>query len=216
MPGLQLKEKRSDRSPLLVDCPGCPKCEHNGGYLIHLSAGRPTKSHEYVFLLTKSERYYYDAEAIREPMAEEARIRREYEKGMVSRLPATRRDPSQQSGNKGLDANFGARHKYLERGGRNARSVWTLSTTPFAGSHFATMPPALVEKCIKAGCPKGGIVCDPFSGAGTTPLVADRLGRHGIGLDLNRDYCVLARDRIHRETPLFSNGVHPYPKEIHP
>ena len=156
---------------------------------------RCTKAHEYLFLLTKSERYYFDAEAIQES--------------------ATGRDP----GNK-------AQHKYaaayeeseseehrtkagLQRVGaretRNKRSVWSIATQPFGESHFATMPPELAETCIKAGCPPSGVVLDPFGGAGTTGLVADRLQRDAIVIELNPEYVAMARGRIERDAPLFAD-----------
>jgi len=151
---------------------------------------RPTKSHEYVFLMSKSERYYYDAEAVREP--------------------ATNRDP----GNK--------KHKYngdndwhrtkanlLDVGARefrNKRTVWTIPTAPFPEAHFATFPPALVEPCILAGCPKGGLVLDPFGGAGTTALIAERLGRETILIELNPQYAAMAERRLRDN----NNSVHMY------
>ncbi len=159
---------------------------------------RPTKSHSYVFLLTKQERYYYDAEAIRESQvvdSQEAALKRAgtygtgYDRWVDSK------------GFRG-DGGLGQNRKFNPLG-RNARSVWTIATEPTSFAHFATMPTALAERCIKAGCPKGGIVFDPFSGAGTTVLVADRLGRHGIGLELSRQYCLLAKERLSKETPLF-------------
>jgi site-specific DNA-methyltransferase (adenine-specific) len=113
---------------------------------------RPTTAHEYLFLLTKSARYWYDGEAIKEPAVTVG------------------------------DA-------------RNRRSVWTVATQPFAGAHFATFPPALIAPCILAGCPAGGTVLDPFLGAGTTALVAGRLGRHCIGIELNPAYAQMARAR---------------------
>ena len=81
-------------------------------------------------------------------------------------------------------------------GARNKRSVWTIATAPFSEAHFATFPPALPELCIKAGCPVGGTVLDPFSGAGTTALVADRLQRNAIGIDLNPEYAAMSERRI--------------------
>jgi DNA modification methylase len=87
--------------------------------------------------------------------------------------------------------------------GRNKRSVWTIATAPFPEAHFATFPPALVEPCIKAGCPAGGTVLDPFLGTGTTALVADRLGRSAIGIELNPAYAEMARQRIADDAGLF-------------
>ena len=137
---------------------------------------RPTKAHEYVFLLTKSERYFYDAQAIAEPAdtAGESRISVATSGSYISAVQNGR----QPSGN-------GVPGRLVMRGAtRNKRSVWTVSTMPYAGAHFATMPEALVEPCILAGCPLGGVVLDPFCGSGTVLAVAERLGRHGVGVDL--------------------------------
>ena len=87
---------------------------------------------------------------------------------------------------------------------RNKRSVWTVTTQPFSEAHFATFPPDLIEPCIKAGCPKGGTVLDPFFGAGTTGLVADRLGRDCIGIELNPEYAAMSERRIRGDAPLFA------------
>ena len=153
---------------------------------------RPTKAHEYVFLLTKSERYAYDADAI-------AEIDTGRNPGNVSHNGTT----AYESGDdhhrtKGGLLNIG------DREFRNARSVWTIATQPFHGSHFATMPPALAERCIKAGCPAGGTVLDPFGGAGTTGLVADRLQRNAVLIELSPVYAEMARARIQGDAPLTS------------
>jgi hypothetical protein len=89
-------------------------------------------------------------------------------------------------------------------GARNKRSVWEVTTQPFSEAHFATFPPALIEPCILAGCPVGGTVLDPFFGAGTTGLVADRLGRDCIGIELNPAYAAMAKRRIEDDAPLFA------------
>src|SRR5690606_15209527 len=88
--------------------------------------------------------------------------------------------------------------------GSNKRSVWEVATQPFSGAHFATFPPALIEPCILAGCPKGGTVLDPFGGAGTTGLVADRLGRDAILIELNPEYAALAERRIQGDAGMFA------------
>ena len=88
--------------------------------------------------------------------------------------------------------------------GANLKNVWTIATAAFSEAHFATFPPALIEPCIKAGCPKGGMVLDPFGGAGTTGLVADRLGRNAILIELNPEYAAMAEKRIRRDSPLFA------------
>lgn len=150
---------------------------------------RPTKAHEYIFLLTKSQRYYYDADAVREPA--------EY----------GRREWSNTNGNLRRAHNLAnieikkSLPSATVRGGdpasgRNRRSVWTVATAPYAGAHFATFPPALVEPCVLAGCPVGGTVLDPFNGSGTSGAVACAHGRNYIGIDLNADYIELAHERI--------------------
>ena len=139
---------------------------------------RCTKAHEYVFLLTKSDRYFYDAEAVSEA-------------AICDRMrgPAEHPDTVSTNGNGGL-----SRRAFT--GTRNRRSVWTITTKPYSGAHFAVMPPDLVEPCIKAGCPEGGTVLDPFAGSGTTLAVAAELGRNAIGCELNPEYIVLAERRI--------------------
>ena len=143
---------------------------------------RPTKAHEYLFLLAKNERYYYDASAIAEPVRAETLSHVEKYGGTlkVKHLDTSRNDA------KTLNY-FGG------NGARNKRSVWTVNTMPYAGAHFATMPEKLVEPCILAGCPLGGLVLDPFVGSGTVVAVAERLGRRGVGMDLS--YQDLAKTR---------------------
>jgi DNA modification methylase len=147
---------------------------------------RCTKAHEYIFLLSKSERYYFDSEAMKEPAICD-RIRG----------PALHRDAISTNGNGGL-----SRREPQET--RNRRSVWTVATRPYKGAHFATFPPDLIEPCVLAGCPAGGTVLDPFGGAGTTGLVADRLGRNAILCELNPEYAQLARNRIFGDALLFA------------
>jgi DNA modification methylase len=139
---------------------------------------RPTKSHEYLFLLTKAERYYYDAEAIKE-----VAVRAGAAPGGNRSVDASRNDAARDMSKPVEDA-------------RNARSVWTIATAPFAEAHFATFPPELPARCIKAGCPPGGTVLDCFGGAGTTGLVADRLQRNAILIELNPEYAAMAERRI--------------------
>jgi DNA modification methylase len=148
---------------------------------------RPTKAHEYLFLLTKSERYYYDSDAVREEAIVPA--------GRVMKFGAT--SPSGT-----MRHDIGA--SYIDNGKRNRRSVWTVATQPYSGAHFATFPPALIEPCVMAGSKKGDTVLDPFGGAGTTGLVADRLGRDAILVELNPEYAAMARTRIHSDNPLFT------------
>jgi DNA modification methylase len=150
---------------------------------------RCTRSHEYVFHLSKGRHYFHDADAI----SEEA----------VSDHPSGngfKRDAQISKGGRGQDG------QWTDVGGkRNARSVWMLGPEPFKGAHFATMPATLAERCIKAGCPAGGTVLDPFGGAGTTGLVADRLGRNAILIELNPDYAEIARKRIDAEMGFFGS-----------
>lgn len=148
---------------------------------------RPTRSHEYLFLLAKNPRYYYDADAVREPHAAGSLYR--WREGAKWEGERTRGYPS------------GSQHSMVPRQmchpkGRNRRSVWTIATRPFKGEHFATYPPELVRPCILAGCPKDGIVLDPFMGAGTTGLVAKEEQRGFIGIELSPSYLDLARKRL--------------------
>ena len=157
---------------------------------------RCTKSHEYIFLLSKSERYHFDADAIAEPFADASleRLRQD-----VANQKGSDRVPGKTNGN----MKAVARHLPVEAG-RNKRSVWTVTTQPFKEAHFATFPPALIEPCILAGAPAGGTVLDPFGGAGTTGLVADRHGRNAILIELNPEYAAIAKRRIEGDSPLFA------------
>jgi len=148
---------------------------------------RPTKAHEYLFLLTKSPTYYYDADAIAEPAVK----RVGFEGSAKGYAPDDRNDAGR--------SDYGGRIQ----GDRNRRSVWTVSTQPFRGAHFATFPPALIEPCILAGSKRGDTVLDPFGGAGTTGLVADRLGRDAILCELNPAYADMARKRIADDAGMF-------------
>lgn len=138
---------------------------------------RPTKSHEYIFLLTKSESYYYDKDAI----AEAAVCDR-------MRGPALHGDLVSTNGNSGL-----SRRAMADT--RNKRSVWTVPTVSYKGSHFATYPPDLIKPCIMAGTKNGDVVLDPFGGSGTTGQVAIELGRRAILLELNPDYAKIIQQR---------------------
>jgi DNA modification methylase len=154
---------------------------------------RCTKAHEYVFLLTKSERYFYDAEAVSEALS--------------GKPHAPGNKCSADGGHLRNDFGTDAMQRVWGASGRrNRRSVWTVTTKPYSGAHFAVMPAALVEPCIKAGCPEGGTVLDPFAGSGTTLAVAAELGRSGIGCELNPEYIELAEQRIAKskaKMPLF-------------
>lgn len=180
---------------------------------------RCTKAHEYVFLLTKSERYYFDNDGISEPIAASS-VKRLSQPTLAmqagsSRVPGktngTMKAVVRSSGNKarkpasarGVPVDTGSGTAGAVAGSvpwegstRNKRSVWTVTTRPFKGAHFAVMPSALVEPCILAGCPEGGTVLDPFAGSGTTLAVAAELGRNGVGCELNPEYIGLAERRI--------------------
>jgi DNA modification methylase len=154
---------------------------------------RPTSSYEMVFLLAKASRYFYDAEAI----AEEAERAGEMPGGGIKYSEAV---TAPGSGKQNLDR-LGLKPVGSTR---NARNVWAIATQPYSGAHFATMPPDLAERCIKAGSKPGHHVLDPFGGAGTTGLVADRLGRHATLCELNPQYASLARERITADAPLLA------------
>lgn len=171
---------------------------------------RPTRSHEYIFLLTKSARYWYDAEAIAEP-AVYVGVAGQDANGFKNPLRfAGKMAASGKQGAMGRrHAGFNERWDAAESRGecsetRNARTVWEIATAPFPEAHFATFPPELAERCIKAGCPLGGTVLDPFGGAGTTGLVADRLGRDAILIELNPEYAAMAKRRIEGDAGMFA------------
>jgi DNA modification methylase len=150
---------------------------------------RPTSAHEHVFLLTKQARYFYDAAAIAEASDYPPGSRDDVKRG---RFDGKGADPRGQEAFRAI------------RETRNARNVWTIATQPYSGAHFATMPPDLAERCIKAGSKPGDAILDPFGGAGTTGLVAHRLARSATLCELNPEYARLARERIHGDAPLLS------------
>jgi DNA modification methylase len=176
---------------------------------------RCTKAHEYIFLLSKGPRYYYDQDAILEAGADASisRLKQNLvEQAGSERVPgkingamkAVRRAVAQHKQaalGQNLGGSLGSNDEPLWR---NKRSVWEVATQPFSEAHFATYPPALIEPCIKAGCPVGGTVLDPFFGAGTTGLVADRLQRNCIGIELNPEYAEIARKRLHGDGGMFA------------
>jgi DNA modification methylase len=145
---------------------------------------RCTKAHEYMFLLAKSARYYYDAEAVAEPVTEST-VARLAQPTLASQAGSAR-VPGKTNGN--MKA-VGDTEK------RNRRSVWTVATQPYREAHFATFPKALIAPCILAGCPQGGTVLDPFGGSGTTGEVAEENGRNSILIELNPKYVELAKRR---------------------
>jgi len=149
---------------------------------------RCTKAHEYIFLMSKQARYYWDQGAVKENTDSDPDIR-------------SRASTFKKVGNVG-GHHCGA--EVLCILGRNRRSVWTVATQPFSEAHFATFPPKLIEPCILAGCPEGGTVLDPFCGSGTTGMVALRHGRRFIGIELNAEYVDMAHRRIQGDMPLFN------------
>jgi DNA modification methylase len=146
---------------------------------------RCTKSHEYVFLMSKSKKYYYDADAIKEPQADVsmARAKRGVSDDNKWTDGAAGQTPHSISQHRNNDQNRCVSET------RNKRSVWTVNTSPCKEAHFATFPKKLIEPMILAGCPKGGVVLDPFIGSGTTGMVAVSLQRKYIGIELNKEYC---------------------------
>lgn len=162
---------------------------------------RPTKAHEYLFLLAKSDRYYYDAAAIVEPLAPASAERYGYEFGGAKSIALAEANKT------GIGRRTSVIGEREAPEGRNRRTVWTVPTQPYSGAHFATFPPDLIEPCILAGCPVGGTVLDPFGGAGTTGLVADRHQRDAVLIELNPAYADIAEDRIRGDAPLFADVV---------
>jgi DNA modification methylase len=213
---------------------------------------RPTRAHEYIFLLSRSARYYYDAAAIREPLAAKTyttfgskhraqgndglgRVKSDnWGRTVGERAPKVWKTPAgwdtsvgegghgsihrderaqktertersdKQRGHARRHAGFNDRWDAMSKEqqqslGANKRDVWSLGTYAYPGAHFATFPPRLIEPCILAGCPSGGLVLDPFMGAGTTGVVARRHSRHYLGIELSERYCEMAEARIAEE-----------------
>jgi DNA modification methylase len=151
---------------------------------------RPTSAHEHVFLLTKSARYFYDSEAVKEPAKE---------------WPGHTSKKQGEFGGKGATPGTGHSAFRAITDTRNLRNVWEISSQPYPGAHFAVFPPALPERCIRAGSREGDTILDPFGGAGTTGLVADRLKRDALLIELSPDYAEQARGRIAAEAGMFAS-----------
>jgi DNA modification methylase len=145
---------------------------------------RCTKAHEYIFLLSKSPKYYFDNEAIKED-------------GVIKAGTKGAKGSKERQNQKGVNARP-PEYKIYD-GKRNKRSVWTVTTKPFKGAHFATFPMDLIEPCVLAGCPEGGTVLDPFGGSGTTGIVAVNHNRHAVLCELNQEYIDLAKKRIEEQ-----------------
>jgi DNA modification methylase len=182
---------------------------------------RCTKAHEYLFLLSKSQRYYFDQDGVREAAASSwdpdnckapdgwdtgegghgafhRQGRQAGSSGNKARKPGSERGCPEGSGSNVCGS------VPWEGSTRNRRSVWEVPTQPFSEAHFATFPPALIEPCVLAGCPAGGTVLDPFGGAGTTGLVADRLQRDAILIELNPEYAEIAQRRLGQDGGMFA------------
>jgi DNA modification methylase len=154
---------------------------------------RCTRSHEYIFLLAKSETYYYNADAIAEPLTRpgEAFRKTPAKFGGADKFTEAQKQSRLHSGNE---------YKGTPNGTRNKRDVWTIASNPFPDAHFAVFPEDLVRPCILAGCPAGCTVLDPFAGSGTTMLTADKLNCRSVGIELNPDYCKMAIRRLDART----------------
>lgn len=214
---------------------------------------RCTKAHEYIFLMSKSAKYYYDAFSIATPYQDKTLTTFGCEvhgngdgSGLIQsenwaaslkiRKPKDWKTPDGWDTSKGAHGNFhkdgrekgkkGYNHRgtgdkkltghsgnkdangnLIGNGKANKRSVWTVNTMPYKEAHFATFPQGLIIDCIKAGCPEGGIVLDPFSGAGTTALVASKLGRNYIGIELNPEYIEISQRRLQSELGMFNQSI---------
>jgi DNA modification methylase len=197
---------------------------------------RCTKSHEYLFLLSKSEYYYYDFDAMQEPVSGGAHPRRasngvgfghgtdkQDRKRERVRVPAGWATGTDRRKHRNTKGNYTQERKLAESGSgtknnssfdeamavmpdmRNKRSVWEIPTQSFKEAHFATFPSALIEPCILAGCPEGGVILDPFGGAGTSGLVADRLQRNAILIELNPEYAGMAERRIRGDASMLAD-----------
>lgn len=179
---------------------------------------RCTKSHEYIFLLSKSAKYYYDQDAIKQ-LIQDSSVKRLLQN--IENQNGSERVPGKTNGNmkavikgykhrgegdkklSGHSGNFDSNGVLIGDGKANKRSVWTVNTMPYSEAHFATFPEDLIVDCIKAGCPEDGIILDPFMGAGTTGLVARKLHRNFIGFELNPEYIRIAERRLKNELGMF-------------
>ena len=155
---------------------------------------RPTSFHEKIWLITKNKKYYYDSDAIREPLAASSLNR--LNQDIKNQKGSTR-------GNGGMKSN-GNMKAVGNKETKNKRNVWTVTTKPCKEAHFATFPKDLIEPCIKAGCPEGGVVLDPFGGSGTTGIVSALNNRNAILIELNQKYIDIANKRIDKELGLFN------------
>ena len=168
---------------------------HKGNAMPESARDRPTRCYEYVFLLTKSKKYYSDWQAVAEPIAPTTAVRLKSGVGKGNKYAAT--VPGQNQPQKiNRPRRKGAYTDEMISPVRSRRNVWQINTASYRGGHFAAFPPKLAETCILAGCPVGGIVLDPFLGSGTTAAAAKSLSRRYIGIEINPEYCTLAKQRI--------------------
>ena len=193
---------------------------------------RCTTAHEYIFLLTKRERYWYDAAAIKTRLSSVSvsRLAQNIDQqegshranggkktnGTMKAVGGRRRKSDKQRGHSRRHAGFNERWDLMSVAeqcsmGANRRSVWEIATKGYKGAHFATFPEEIPRLCIMAGCPEGGVVLDPFSGSGTTGVVALRLNRKYIGIEINPEYVEMSHRRIHADAPIFNA---PFPSVI--
>ena len=156
---------------------------------------RPSRCYEYVFLLTKSKKYYYDWKTVAEPIAPTTAAR--YKAGRGGNQKYSAEVPGQGKIQRiNRERARGAIYDEIIRPIRSRRKIWQINTVPYRGGHFAAFPPKLAETCILAGCPVGGVVLDLFLGSGTTAAVAKALNRRYVGIEINPEYCALAEKRI--------------------
>lgn len=181
---------------------------------------RTTPAHEMIYLLSKSPKYFYDSEAIREPLKESSKLRLaqdlENQASSIRANGGVRADrpmkavqkTDKQRGHSRVHAGFNNRWDSMTKeeqqaGEANKRSVWSVAPRPFKEAHFATFPPDLIRPCVRAGCPVNGLILDPFFGAGTTGLVATQEARRFVGIEINPEYVAIARARIQAALPDF-------------
>lgn len=176
---------------------------HKPNAMPHSVKNRPTVDHEYLFLLSKGPEYYYDADTIREPhvtFTEKSRMR-----GGRNHFGKRNGTPEQGKNKGNANLHDGRWDQAFHPLGRNKRTVWSVPLGKNRDAHFAVFPDKLIEPCILAGSPDGGLVLDPFLGTGTVAAAAKRLGRHYIGIELNPKYAEIALKRVNQEqSPLFS------------
>ena len=156
---------------------------------------RCTKAHEYIFLLSKSQKYYFDGDSIKEPSVGRPSGNKQRKAAGARGIPDA--DPSNVNGGVASSVPWDGREN------KNKRDVWSVSVKGYKGAHFAVFPPELITPCVLAGCPEGGVVLDPFMGSGTTAMVAKQSGRHYLGCELNPEYQSLQKERLDEIGRLF-------------